>query len=230
MSQVSSSLNLAGFRTALPDLVSPHFLFQPFACCQLMVMKSDHWLDLSHFLLHFEMEQSLANHSLLRLPLLVSACFCFICTVYAHLWLCMILELGEESPPWLSLRYHWTASWLDRQLEMSTGSHSLSRWSRISAWWLTVSLLCSLELPWPGCRSLDVVGSIVFERQPRNSWAGEHPVSRGLFLMSSSTLYGSFAFTDKYLTVCTVQNFLFSSCHVPCAEYFSSLLTYPNIR
>ena len=33
----------------------------------------------------------------------------------------------------------------------------------------------------PGCRSLDVVGTVVFNRRPRNNWVGERPTSRGCF-------------------------------------------------
>ena len=60
---VSSSLNLAGFRTTPHNLV-----FITLACRYLIMMKSDLWIDLSHVLHHVEMEQSSANHSLLWLP------------------------------------------------------------------------------------------------------------------------------------------------------------------
>ena len=33
----------------------------------------------------------------------------------------------------------------------------------------------------PGCRSLDVVSTVVFNRRPRNSCVGERPTSRGCF-------------------------------------------------
>ena len=98
------------------------------------------------FLLHFEMEQALENHSLLRLSMLVSACFCFFCTVYAHLWQRMILELSEESPPRLSSRYNRTSSWIDRRFKTSTGFHSLSCWSRMSA--SLVDWSCRCDVPW----------------------------------------------------------------------------------
>ena len=33
----------------------------------------------------------------------------------------------------------------------------------------------------PGCRSLDVVSTVVFNQRPRNCWVGERPTSRGCF-------------------------------------------------
>lgn len=150
-----------------------HTFFFDHLLAVIWLMKSDLWLGFSLF----------CQYSLLRLSLLVSVRFCFFCTDYAYLWLHMILELSQESPLRLSSRCHETSSWLDRQFKTSTHFHSLSCRSRLSSslddwpcYW------CSLELPRPGGRSLDAVGSVIFNRRPRKSWAGECPVSRGLCL------------------------------------------------
>ena len=79
------------------------------------------------------MEQSLANHCLLRQPLRASASSCFFWTVYAHLWLHRIWELSEESLLQLASRCPQTSSWLDHRLEMSTSFCSPSCRIRISA-------------------------------------------------------------------------------------------------
>ena len=131
--------------TALPDPVSTTLSLS--TICLLSADCDEVW-PLAWFVTFFFTLRwnRLWKTSLLRLPMLVSACFCFFCTVYAHLWQRTILELSEESPARLSSRYHRTSSWLDRRFKTSTGFHSLSCWSRMSA--SLVDWSCRCDVPW----------------------------------------------------------------------------------
>ena len=173
-------------------------------------MKSDFRIDLSHFLLHSDMKQFfLSNHSLLGLSVLVSACFCFFCTVYAHLWLRMILELSEGWKYRLSSGradvLNQTSSWLGRRLEVSTGSHSLSCRSTISASLGDWSYCC--DIPWNF--HVLVVRAWMLSATPSSTvgleTVGQESVQcpEDCFCSQAALHIGSFAFTNNQtFTVC----------------------------